>query len=93
MVADVLGLDPPSLWRQRADPQVDQAANLTIEEVQVVNAMRGAGCVERAKIWAFEMGLAAGGSTAGANAASEIASAVESASLAEQAADSQADSA
>ena len=48
-----------------------------MEEVQVINAMRGVGRVERAKIWAFAMGLAAWGSADGANAASEIAAAIE----------------
>ncbi|MBL7134838.1 MAG: helix-turn-helix transcriptional regulator [Phycisphaerae bacterium] len=93
VIADVLGLDLALLWKAPSQAPPAQTATLTIEEVQVVNAMRGVGRVERAKIWAFAMGLAAGGSAAGANAASEIASAVESVSLADQAAESQADSA
>ena len=76
-VADVLGLEPETLWKPPPEPQAAGTTSLTMEEVQVINAMRGVGRVERAKIWAFAMGLQAGGSDAGANAASEIAAAIE----------------
>jgi len=92
-IAETLALDVALLWKTPSEAPPAQTANLTIEEVQVINAMRGVGRVERAKIWAFAMGLAAGGSAAGANAAAEIATAVENASLAAQGPESQADSA
>ena len=93
-IAEVLGLDVESFWTDPPAQHRDEAPNLTMEEVQVINAMRSVGRVERAKIWAFAMGLAAGGSAAGANAAAEIASAAETANLAERvAAETQADSA
>jgi len=91
-IADVLILEPEALWTPPAEPQAADTVNLTMEEVQVINAMRGVGRVERAKIWAFAMGLQAGGSDAGANAAAEIAAAVEDPETTDDAA-SQADSA
>ena len=91
-IADVLGLESEALWPPPAEPQAADTVNLTMEEVQVINAMRGVGRVERAKIWAFAMGLQAGGSDAGANAAAEIAAAVEAPETTDDAA-SQADSA
>ena len=84
-VADVLGLEPEALWKPPPEPQVTDTVNLTMEEVQVINAMRGVGRIERAKIWAFAMGLLAGGSDAGANAAAEIAAAVEGPDIADSA--------
>ena len=93
-IAEVLALEVESFWKVPPEQHREKDLNLTMEEVQVINAMRSVGRVERAKVWAFAMGLAAGGGAAGANAACEIASAAETASLDERAVtDTQADSA
>ena len=93
-LADELGLELAALYVTNPEQAASGAVKMTIEELQVIDAMRRMGPVERAKIWAFSQGLAAGGGSDGATAAAELAEAIEGSSRGgSSVADSRADSA
>ncbi len=79
-IAEVLGLELKLLYATTPKAQVGEAVSLSGDELQVVDAMRRVGPVERAKIWAFAQGLAAGGGPEGAASAADLAEAIENAS-------------
>ncbi|MCD6364240.1 MAG: helix-turn-helix domain-containing protein [Planctomycetes bacterium] len=84
-VAAELGVPIESLYSPSAHtPSMTGQVSLTIDELQVIEAMRRLGEVQRAKIWAFAQGLAAGGGPDGARSAAELAEAIENASRTEQ---------
>ena len=64
-LADVLSLDLESLYIDTEAPPSTGAAGLTAEERQVIEIMRGCNEMQRAKIWAFAMGMAGGAGPAG----------------------------
>ena len=84
-IARVLGLEPASLYA--ATPEIPPAGgmSLSVEEIEVVDAMRRVDEVQRAKIWGFARGLAAGGGAEGAAAAAELAEAGQKAARVDQA--------
>ena len=77
MVAGELDVSVGSLYGEAAEMSEETGVSLTIEELQVVDSMRRVGLVDRAKIWAFAQGLAAGGGSEGARSAAELAEALE----------------
>ena len=84
-IAAVLGVEPRSLYETPSQGLWGGQVRLTLQELQVIDAMRrlgqGApGDIQRAKIWAFAQGLAASGSAEGAASAAELAEAMERAS-------------
>ena len=85
-IARVLGLEVESLYETPSEASSPAGSvNLTIEEIQVIDAMRRSDPVVRAKIWAFAQGLAAGRGSTGATAAAELAETIEKVSRSEQA--------
>lgn len=93
-LAKELKLELASLYTVIEEQVAPGAVRMTIEELQVVDAMRRMGPIGRAKIWAFAQGLAAGGGSDGATAAAELAEAIEVSSRnGSSLSDSQADSA
>ena len=88
-IALSLGVELESLYVPAAGRPGSATAppSLTIEELQVIDAMRRCGEVERGKIWAFAQGMAAGGGAEGAAAAAELEEAIARASRAEKAQD------
>lgn len=77
IIADVLELELESMY-MTDEPQVAPGTvRMSIDELQVVDAMRRMGPIEQAKIWAFAQGLAAGGGSEGATAAADLAEAIE----------------
>ena len=76
-VAGELDVSIGSLYQETAKMSGEPGASFTIEELQIVDAMRRVGPIERAKIWAFAQGLAAGGGSEGARSAAELAEAFE----------------
>ncbi len=93
-IAEVLEMEAEALYVADQATAPANTVSLTIEELQVIDAMRRTGDVERAKIWAFAQGLAAGGGPQGAASAAELAEAIENASRSDRAGnDSQAGSA
>jgi DNA-binding XRE family transcriptional regulator len=86
-IARRLGVDLECFYEAPAPVPAPAGAGLSVQERQVVEAMRRVGPVGGAQIWAFAQGLASGAGAEAASAASELADAMESATRAAREAD------
>lgn len=79
-IAEQLGVNIEVLQRAQPRPQgVIAMPELSNEEREILENYRRLGRIDRAKVWAFVMGLASNGSSEGAEAASRLIAAAEAA--------------
>lgn len=79
-IAEQVGVEVEALQRTEQRPQgVVAMPELSNEEREILENYRRLGRIDRAKVWAFVMGLASSGSSEGAEAASRLIAAAEAA--------------